>query len=168
MTKHEFYFNLYQITGNPSADAPIEFVDDFNRELSVLISRNSETRISGINIEFCGPKTRFHCSILPDGDVLRGMGLNTLSMPRVKLSAMQRGLALLSCIQFLNDSEIIKVDFDYYKDRISTEVCHGNSLFKQKYDSICYQTKLYLEINVDVIPDVPENCKLTAPEFYAF
>lgn len=168
MTKQELYFNLYQITGNNEASAPLQDITDFNRELAVIFQKNNEGRISGISLEFCGPKSRFHCSIIPDGPVQFGCGLNSLSMPRVKLNAIQRGLSLLSCLQFMNSNDIINVDFEYYLDRISTEAVNGQSFFLKRYRDICAGSLAYSREHANPLPETPDSYKFTVPEFYAF
>lgn len=168
MNKQELYFNLYQITGNSDANSPLENITDFNRELSVIFQKNNEGRISGISMEFCGPKSRFHCSLIPDGVVQFGFGLNSLAMPRVKLNNVQRGLALLSCIEFLNSNDLIHVDVDYYLDRISTEAVNGQSFFLSSYRRICHDSRQYAREHANPLPETPESYKFTPPEFYAF
>jgi len=152
VNKHVLYLNLYQVATSDNCDAPLIHVTDFDREVSVLASRNSSGRLSHIAIEFAGLKSKFLCSLVFDGSGELGIDINGFAMPRVKLRQKQKAMALLSCLEFLKDQDVVQFDIEFMADRIGAELTNGSVSFFHQYKRMTERSANHAESIPPVAP----------------
>lgn len=119
MTRQELYLSIYQIIGAFNADARLDGVTDFDREIFINVARNSGGNISHITTEFLGLRSRYLCSILFDGNGDQDTHFDNFAMPKVKLNSRQRCLVMLSCLDFLISNHVLKADIAYFVERLT-------------------------------------------------
>lgn len=144
MTKQELYLSIYQIIGNFNADARLDGVTDFDRELSINVARNSGGNISHITMEFAGLRSRYLCSILFDGNGDQDTCFENFAMPKVKLNGRQRCLVMLACLNFLIANDVIKADIAYFVERLTHDQRPSTVGILQHYDNVRRTTARYI------------------------
>lgn len=119
MTRQELYLSIYQIIGTFNADARLDGVTDFDREIFINVARNSGGNISHITTEFTGLRSRYLCSILFDGNGDQDTHFDNFAMPKVKLNGRQRCLVMLACLDFLIANKVLNADIAYFVERLT-------------------------------------------------
>ena len=117
MTKQELYLSIFQIIGSFHSNAQLNKTIEFDRDLCVNVSRNSDGKISHITMEFIGIRARYLCSILFNGNGDQDTNFDNFAMPKIKLNAKQRSLAFLACMDFLISNKVISANLEYFVDR---------------------------------------------------
>lgn len=147
MKSNILFMNIYQILSSELAtrDQP----SDFNRECRVHVSSNS---VSGeykykshITLEFEGQRAKFFCALTFDGSGDLGTGLGSFTMPKQKLTYVQKSLVLLSVIEYLGENDYLQIDFDFMLDKVSAELDGGIVDLRGKYAMLCRNSRNYIE-----------------------
>jgi hypothetical protein len=140
----ELYLNICQIISLDGMTWPQE--SEYNREAVVHVSRSSNNKsISHITLEFSGVRAKFFCCILFDGSGDYGVGVHSFAMPKLKLTLPQKALASLSILKFLIDSRRLDANFEFYRERICTDLNGGVGDTLIRFDALCMKSAQYLE-----------------------
>lgn len=164
MNKQTLYLMIYQIISQEKADAPLIDVFDFDRNLSINIGRNSDTKVSYINLEFAGVKARYLTSFIFDGSGDNGCSLSNFAMPKLRISHLQKALVMLACLEFLITNKVLENmnSWEYFCDRVTYDFSNGNYGLKRHYDrlravaadySVRYEKEASLHRSSKAIPE---------------
>ena len=143
MNSKQLYVNISQIIS--SDETGWAMPTDFDREAIVHISRASNNNISHITMEFAGIRAKFLSCIIFDGSGNYGTSVHNFAMPRLKLSLHQKALAALSLLQFLIDEGHLDANFDFFREKICSDLNGGVGTTLIKYDRMCELSARYLE-----------------------
>lgn len=144
MNSKELYLNICQIISIDGMTWPQE--SEYEREAIVHVSRSSnKTSISHITLEFAGVRAKFFCCILFDGSGDYGVGVHSFAMPKLKLTLPQKALASLSILKYLIDSGRLSANFEFYRERICTDLNGGVGDTLIRFDALCAKSVTYLD-----------------------
>lgn len=148
MKSNILFMNIYQILSSELAtrDQP----SDFNRECRVHVSSNSLSNDdyrykSHITLEFEGQRAKFFCALTFDGSGDSGTGLGHFTMPKQKLTYVQKSLVLLSVLDYLGANGHLEIEFDFMMDKVSAELDGGIVDLRGKYAMLCRNSRNYIE-----------------------
>lgn len=141
MNSKELYLNISQVV-SAGEDGPMTWPTDFDRQAVVHVSRSSNNgNISHVTVEFAGIRAKFLCCLIFEGTGDYGTGVHNFAMPRIRTNLQQKAIGCLSILQYLIDNHYIVANFEFFRDKIVSELNGGVGDTLIKYDAVCQRSK---------------------------
>lgn len=144
MNSKQLYLNICQIISTD--ETGFSWPTDYDRPAIVHVSRSSNDKsISHITLEFSGIRAKFFSCILFDGTGDYGVNVHNFAMPRLKLGLPQKALFALSMLSFLIEENYLNANFDFFREKICSDLNGGVGNILNRFDFICRKTDDYLK-----------------------